>query len=87
MTALSWILLCVTFVNPIFTATAFLQDRYQSRFWHHLVIRPLIFPIVAPLFGMLEYFITTHGFLTSAWYVWLMTVYFNTSKVWMSLVV
>ena len=87
MKSMSWVLFCISFINPIFTATGFIEDRYQSRYWHHLVIPPSVFPYLMPLLAVLEYFITAHGMMTGMWYFWIATVYFNTSKTWMTLVV
>ena len=86
MKAKAWIGVLITFVNPIFAATAFIEDRYQSRYWYHLVIPASVFPYVVPVIGVWEYFITTHGMSAALWYLVLITMYFQTSKSWISLV-
>ena len=76
----------ISFVNPIFAATNFLEERHQSRYWHHLVIPPSIFSFTLPVLGVVEYIITAQGIQNAVWYLYLVTVYFKTSSAWMQLV-
>ena len=66
--------------------TTLLEDRYQSRYWHHLVIPPSVYPYTLLMFCFIEYVITANGVLISVWYLFIVTIYFRTSNSWMHLV-
>ena len=86
MRSLSRVTSILSFGQPITAVTAFIEDRYQSRYWHHLVIPPAVYPYTFPLLCFIEYIITANGIFISVWYLFLVTVYFRTSHAWMQLV-
>ena len=86
MKSLSRVINIVSFGQPITAVTAFLEDRYQSRYWHPYVIPTSVYPYVFPLLCLVEYIITANGIFISVWYLFLVSVYFRTSHAWMQLV-
>ena len=86
MKDLSWVASILAFGHPILAVTTLIEDRYHSRYWHHLVIPPSVYPYTFPIFCLLEYIITANGMFISLCYLFVVTLYFCTSSAWMQLV-
>lgn len=86
MKSLSLVANIISFGHPILVVATLLEDRYQSRYWHHLVIPPSVYPYTFPMFGFIEYIITANGMFITLYYLAMVTVYFRTSSAWMQIV-
>ena len=80
-----WIIF-LSFGHPFLTAGTFVGDRFQSRYWHHLVIPSWIYPVTVPIIFVVEYIITANGMVIVVWYLFVWVMYFRTSCAWVGLV-
>ena len=63
--SLSRVVSIISFGHPIVVVTTLLEDHYQSRYWHHLVIPPSVYPYTFPMFCFIEYVVTANGMFIS----------------------
>ena len=76
----------LSFCHPFVTASTFVGDRHQSRYWYNLVIPPSIYPFTVPVIFVIESMITANSMFISMWYLFVFVMYFKTSTAWMELV-